>query len=233
MVEPPDPAPITCDEINALRYAAGFVPAKLRTKFRKRRPEFMVWLNCMNLNGTEEETGTYLDYTRKWIRAVNRGGLFEVNDKAFRLFVELEMKVREFLPRLLKPPGCTDDWTKKSVLDEITEDDDVELSWAVLTVEFDDKELSAELLRLIAELWLTIRGFSAAGAWLEYYKQCTESNTSKEHALRKTLRRDTLQASAEDEPYIITNHGHPQKPLDSTHHIIIVQIYFYYTLPVI
>ena len=47
------------------------------------------------------------------------------------------------------------------MLDEITEDDDVELSWAVLTVEFDDKELSAELLRLIAKLWLTIRGFSA------------------------------------------------------------------------
>ena len=92
------------------------------------------------------------------------------------------------------------------MLDEITEDDDVELSWAVLTIEFDVKELSAELLRLNAEVWLTMKGFSEAGAWLEYYKQCKVSNTSKEHTLRKTLLRDTLQAPAEDEPYIITNH---------------------------
>ena len=42
------------------------------------------------------------------------------------------------------------------------------------------------LLQHVVELYLTIRGFSATGAWMEHYKQCKISVTS---GLRKGLKR--------------------------------------------
>ena len=37
---------------------------------------------------------------------------------------------------------------------------------------------------LLIELWLTIRGHSIAGAWLEYHKQYSKTNTMKSVGLR-------------------------------------------------
>ena len=38
--------------------------------------------------------------TKKWLQMVDRGGLFKVNDEAFRFFIELEMKLRHHLINL-------------------------------------------------------------------------------------------------------------------------------------
>ena len=51
----------------------------------------------------------------------------------------------------------------------------------------DDDEDSAELLRDIVTLWLTIRGHSIAGHWIEIYKQSSHTNTKKSKSLRKSL----------------------------------------------
>ena len=117
---------------------------------------------------------------------MNRGGLFEVNDKAFHFFLDLEVRVRMHLPKLLQPNSGS---MKQAVMEDITENDDVLLSWMTVTADFDDEILSSELLHLVVELWLTIRGFSAAGAWMEYYKQCKEKETKRKHSLRKGLKR--------------------------------------------
>ena len=146
-------------------------------------------------SGASPEELTYLDYSKRWITAVNRGGLFEVNDETYKLFVDLEMKVRKFLPQLMKPGSAA--LNKELVVKEITSDDDILFSWMVATSGFDDEELSSELLSMITESWLTIRGFSVAGAWMEYYKQCKDSNTKKEHALRKNLKRKRIASEME------------------------------------
>ena len=175
-------APLTKDELNALRYIAGYVPFKLLKKLQKRQ-EFRRWLEGMAVEGTET---SYLDYTKEWIERVNRGGLFRVNDKAFVFFTHLELRVRTYLPKLLRTSSGI---TKEEVLRDIVENEDLILSWMAAIGDFEDEWLASELLQHVSELWLTIRGFSAAGAWMEYYKQCKEKLIEKNKALRKDLKR--------------------------------------------
>lgn len=179
-------APLTADEMNALRYSAGYVPFSLKKKL-KQRPEFAKWLECMAVDG---EGSSYLDYSKEWIKAVNRGGLFQVNDKTFEFFVDLEMRVRKHLPNMLKPNSKS---MKKEVMEDLTGNDDVRHRWMAVTSDFEDESLSSELLWHVVELWLTIRGFSEAGAWMEYYKQCKESGLKRDKALRKGLKRKRLE----------------------------------------
>ena len=49
-----------------------------------------------------------------------------------------------------------------------------------------------EQLTLIVQLWVTIRGFSTAGAFIEQYKQVTKKCTKKSTNLRKGLKRKKL-----------------------------------------
>ena len=180
--------PLTTDEANALRYASGYVPFALKKKLKK-RPEFKAWLDRLAVDG---EDSTYLEYTKKWVKAVNRGGLFKVNDKTYRFFLEMEMRVRKLHPSLLKPIDENAP-SKEDVLQSLLSDEDLLFSWTLVTSEFDDEDLSEELLHMVVNLWLSIRGHSAAGAWLEYYKQCNDSKVRKEHALRKKLKRKRLE----------------------------------------
>ena len=39
-------------------------------------------------------------------------------------------------------------------------------SWTAVTSDLDDEDLAKELLQHSVELWVTIHGFSAAGAWM-------------------------------------------------------------------
>ena len=107
----------------------------------------------------EGQCESYLNYTRDWVERVNRGGLFRVNDTAYSFFVCLEMKTRECLSRLFssQPPS------KQSVMESIVKNEDVLFSWA-MAAETESPAISNELLWRVVELWLTIRGFSAAGA---------------------------------------------------------------------
>ena len=68
----------------------------------------------------------------------------------------------------------------------------------MVTCDLDDEDLSVELLQHIIELWVTIRGFSAAGAWLEHYKQNIQSGTKGECGLRKGLKRKRKGKDHED-----------------------------------
>ena len=175
---------LTDDEANALRYVAGYVPFSLQKKFGH-RPEFKHSLACMAVEGSSDEgsVDSYLYYTKDWIGRVNRGGLFRVNDQAYTFFVGLEMKVRQHLAFLFNAE-TTD--CKQTVIDNIRQDEDILFSWTI-TADIDDENLSHELLSHVINLWLTIRGFSAAGAWMEYYKQCKEIRTKG--GLRKGLKR--------------------------------------------
>ena len=174
---------LTDDEANALRYVAGYVPFSLQKKF-EHRPEFKHCLACMAVEGSSDEgsVDSYLYYTKDWIGRVNRGGLFKVHDQAYTFFVGLETKVRQHLPFLFN----TESTLKQAVIDDILQDEDIQFSWTI-TADIDDENLSHELLSHVVNLWLTIRGFSAAGAWMEYYKQCKDVRTKG--GLRKGLKR--------------------------------------------
>lgn len=77
-----EPAELTENDLNALRYAAGYVPWKLMQKFKKptcKHPKCQGYLMCvanMTESTEEEMEGTYLEYTKKQIHGVDRGDLF-------------------------------------------------------------------------------------------------------------------------------------------------------------
>ena len=76
-------------------------------------------------------------------------------------------------------PGSRPELEKK-----VLEDEEVLFAWSIASVELDDKT-SAILLKMIVELWLTIRGFSFAGAFIEQYKVATKEGLQRSKALHK------------------------------------------------
>ena len=56
--------------------------------------------------------------------------------------------------------------------------DDVLFHWSILAMNWDNEEADA-LLPLIAEQWVTVRGFSFASAWMEKFKQTNKKSIQK------------------------------------------------------
>ena len=67
------------------------------------------------------------------------------------------------------------------------ESQDVQFYWYLLSSEIEEEEANKELLHMIIDLWVTIRGFSFAKSILEQYKQLHALNTSKAKALHKVI----------------------------------------------
>ena len=116
---------------------------------------------------------------------MNGGRLFRVNDTAYSFFVCLEIKTRECLSRSFssQPPS------KQSVMESIVKDKDVLFSRA-MAAETESPGISTELLWHVVELWLTIGGFSAAGAWIECHKQCNTHHKGQSQKGTQTERTD-------------------------------------------
>ena len=113
------------DEEMAVRYASGFVTNKLMKTFMKKRchkaRQFVECLSHMAIDGDET---SFLQYTRTWSQAVNRGGLFEVSEATFLFFKSIELKTQNVLPMYLR---CPAESSKKQLLDCIVQDENVQV----------------------------------------------------------------------------------------------------------
>ena len=78
---------------------------------------------------------------------------------------------------------------KKSVMKAISEDLDVQFYWTLISQDIDDEEDAIELFTNVCDMWVTIRGFSMASAWLEEYKKLQKTKVAKKRGLRKDLYR--------------------------------------------
>jgi len=75
---------LTEDELNAMRYACGYVPHALLKKYEiKRGDVYSEYGQCLGDMSIKGEGDDVLTYTRKWLDQVNRGGLFPLNDNSF------------------------------------------------------------------------------------------------------------------------------------------------------
>jgi len=102
----------------------------------------------------------------------------------FQLFHALEYRVSNVLKSLERPsPSCKADLIKKVITD-----DDVQFHWliAIADFEIDDMQTHDALLKMIVDLYVTIRGFSKANVWLEY-KQSTKRSTQRTKSLCREL----------------------------------------------
>ena len=176
---------ITDDELNVMRYVSGYVGRSLLQKYEKKsNPAYVACLSEMAVEGEGDDA---LSYTRKWFEKVDRGGLFPTNDKAFQLFVEIEKSVRTYLPQHITGSQSDKGSYKKNVHDKILQNEEVQFHWTVISQDIDDPNEAQHLLKDIIELWVTIRGFSMVGSWLETYKKTGHKNIQKAAGLRKSL----------------------------------------------
>ena len=175
---------LTSDEENIIRYAAGYVPFKLLNQYEKNLASESTdgIIECLTAMAVNGEESNILEYTRKWIHVVNRGGLFEVNDTTFEFFKEIEMKVRK---KLLIAFDTKNVDVRESIVDSISSDDDVQFFWTLISVDIETEAQATKVLKQIIGIWLTIRGNSIAGTWLEYYLQ----NKPAKKGLRTELKR--------------------------------------------
>ena len=88
---------------------------------------------------------------------------------------------------LFLPQTSTAATIRTEFLDKLVGNEDVQFYWCIAAANFDteDVELHNLLLRWIADLYLTIRGFSYASAWIELYKQAKKKSTQRSKSLRK------------------------------------------------
>ena len=86
--------------------------------------------------------------------------------------------VRQFLSELSSPAAATG--LKAEFVAKLVTNDDVQFYWSIATAAFDvdDTEVHETVLRKITELYITIRGFAYASAWIEQYKQTQKINTA-------------------------------------------------------
>ena len=60
---------------------------------------------------------------------------------------------------------------REAVVKAVSKDTDIQFHWSMVSVDIADEQHAIQLLKAITGLWVTICGFSIAGAWLEDYKQ--------------------------------------------------------------
>ena len=176
------------DELNALRYVAGYVPYSMLKRYERNHQTKPAVLECLGNMAVAGDDSDIHNYTTKWIETVNRGGLFPINDKSFQLFIAIESIVIQTLSTSYMNTVQHNN-IKTHTINTCIKNTQVQEKWTVLTkyIDFEKPDDEIKLLEEIVNLWVTIRGFSVAATWLETFKQQVKVNTKKKKSLRQSL----------------------------------------------
>ena len=134
-------------------------------------------IQCLiDMSGDEmEERGT-----EDWTNLIDRGGLWHISDTTYSLFHSMEEEIRKYLiPSTLNN-------SKEKIIKSIVENEEVLFEWCMISSNANEPE-SNELLHMIVELYVTIRGFSFASSIVEMYKKRSKKVLQKGKGLRKEL----------------------------------------------
>jgi hypothetical protein len=136
------------------------------------------------------------DASSDWLGMVDRGGLFHIKDETFKWFLGIEMLVRRMFHR--DNVRSVNSETRDQLITSILQDEEVSSGWSNLMEEVEGDE-SGVLLKMIVDLYITIRGHSFAKTLMENYKQAKKETTQKSKSLRKTIsesaKKETTQKS--------------------------------------
>ena len=170
---------ITEQELNALRYAAGYIPRALSKKLKKSAHPLKDGMQlCLLdlLNDGDEQEGA----AKEWINLIDRGSLKHINESTFQVMVAMELELRKHL-QCKKPPNFVCEITE-----HILKNEDVQFHWCIVACDWEEEEAEA-LLEQVVKMWVTIRGFSFASAWVEKFKTASAKSLQKSKGLRKKL----------------------------------------------
>ena len=121
-------------------------------------------------DGEEEDDA---DCSAEWVKAVDRGGLSHVNNAAYCAFLAMALELRKHIGVHKMTDGF-----KEKVLKSIIENEDVLFYWTIIATDWEEEEATV-LLKLAADLFVTIRGFAFVSFWMELRKQETKKSTQK------------------------------------------------------
>ena len=76
--------------------------------------------------------------------------------------------------------------SKQKMIEDLMIDEAVLFNWNILSVESSDV-VANKVLKMLAELYLKVRGFSYAATCLEMYKQSKRKTLQRAKGLRKEL----------------------------------------------
>ena len=173
-----NPTPLTDDEENALRYVAGYTIRSLIRKKKKLRDsnqkKFSIIACLDSLNCSEGNYDDYFSYTKAWLDKVDRGGLHVVNDEVYLVFKSMEIVTRHVLTSITKPQ-CMG---KRKAVSQILSDNDVQFHWSLAASKVPN-DVAEQVLEMIAELYMTIRGFALAAMYMEEYKKANQATTTR------------------------------------------------------
>ena len=134
---------------------------------------------CLSdLNGGDKDDA---ENTDEWVRAVNRGGLWKVTDKAYQLLLIMENELRNKF-RL----HSVSDESRREMVESLLTNDDLLFQWCFCATDLQQDTTNA-LLKQIVELFLTVHGHGFASSLLEVYKNINKKHLSKKKALRTQL----------------------------------------------
>ena len=167
---------LTADEECILQYAAGYVPFKLLKRHEKNLTSSNGTIECLSSMAIDGDESNLLEYTTKWTKTVNRGGLFEISDTTYMLFKEIEMKIRKHLFLIFERKSLDDN--QRGTIVSAAANEVIQFYWTLLSCDIENEEEALTLLKEIIGLWLNIRGFSIAGGWIEEYRKVTKSKSS-------------------------------------------------------
>ena len=171
---------LTYEEKNAVRYAAGYIPRALRSKLeRSSHPLKEELILCM-LDLTDEDG--VADESQDWLQEIDRGGLKHVNSNMYLLMAAMELELQV----LLRQAGTQQIKLKEKAIASIQANKDVLLRWSILSADWEAEEEQA-LFPMIVDLWVTMRGFAFASAWVEKHKERSKITSQKSKGIRKHL----------------------------------------------
>ena len=139
---------------------------------------------CLDKNESRNGPNADQHESSQWVEAVNRGGLVMVHDSMYCLFVAMELELRKHLSTM--NASTFDDSLKALLFKELAGNEDVLFHWETISINWESTEAS-ELLHIMIQQFVTVRGFSFARGFMELYKQSKKKSTQKSKALRKTL----------------------------------------------
>ena len=174
-------------EKGVLRYVAGYICRHLRKKLERESHEFKeeMVLCLMELVKDPQDSEAKVETDEQWTDLIDRGGLWHVKETTYQFFRAVEHVIRDTLITIKNPSLPL----KQEMIKSVIEDDDVQFYWLIVTADYeiDDDEIHKVLLHKIAELYVTVRGFSLASGWLEQYKQQTKKSTQRTKSLRREI----------------------------------------------
>lgn len=101
-----------------------------------------------------------------------------VNDETYMVFYEIELQFRRMFHI------TTTEILKKSFAVKVLANEEVLFYWALVSINWDESTCT-ELLKEIADYWVTIRGFSSASSFLELYKKLARAHFKSLRAFEK------------------------------------------------